>query len=70
MNVMMTVLGAGMIVGGALLLYRAATWRNVREVPHGDVLRAEGLMEGILLSVFGLFLFGFGLIWLLVGGGS
>ncbi|MFO7547118.1 MAG: hypothetical protein R6W77_16620 [Trueperaceae bacterium] len=66
----MTVLGAGMLLGGTSLLYRAATWRNVREVPHGDVLQAEGLMEGILLIVFGLFLFGFGLIWMLAGRGS
>lgn len=67
MDVMMTVLGAAMLLGGTFLLYRAATWRHVREVPHGDVLQAEGLMEGILLSVFGLFLFGFGLISLLAG---
>ncbi len=67
MAVIMTVLGACMLVGGALLLYRAATWRVVRDVFHGDVLQAEGVMEGVLLSVFGLFLFVFGLAWLLGG---
>lgn len=68
MDVIMTVLGAAMMLGGAVLLYRAATGRSIREVPHGDVLQAEGVMEGVLLSVFGLFLFGFGLTWLLAGG--
>lgn len=67
MAVIMTVLGACMLLGGAFLLYRAGTWRVARDVVHGDVLRAEGVMEGVLLAVFGLFLFVFGLAWLLGG---
>jgi hypothetical protein len=76
MGTIILVLGSGLLIGSALLLYWFFAHPGVT-IPAGvsalevaDFPRVAGLLEGTMMFAFGTFLFAFGLAWLLSGGAT